>query len=379
MKRMRDMDHAMTQLAQMMNSIVHYQKLALDMLNQFYGADGSLVVEFDGELRTFASWRSGGIEYLKELETAIAHQWMTISNLQTTVGYPAVNGITIHRWQLAEGNACIAAYLEGTERTRLTAWCVILPREGHAIDETRLAILGKLAESAQVIHIISKGFLEVTSHGVLNVALAETSPWGLIAVDRQGRPRMMNARARSIVSRNNGILLQDGRVRLMRSSADRTLQSSITASIGRNRTDDEGTQVVAVPDKNGRILYAVEVRSFSSMNEVMGELGVVLLITDFDRERGASGQVLAKIFSLSERESEFAEVFGRGYRIDETARIMRISPNTARVHLQHVLRKTGTQSQVELAHVLSRLPCSMGNEAVPPPTVSGAGLLSDAM
>jgi len=42
---------------------------------------------------------------------------------------------------------------------------------------------------------------------------------------------------------------------------------------------------------------------------------------------------------------------------------MQISPNTARVHLQHVLRKTGAQNQVELARVLSRLPYSGSHES----------------
>lgn len=359
------MESTMTQLAQIMNSIVHYQKIALDMLNQFYGAVGSVVVEFDNELKTFASWRSKGIDYLKELETTIAHQWLAVAGSKAAICHSGIVGVRLHRWQLADGNVCIVAYMAGSERSRPTAWCIVLPKDKPQVEKEKLVMLEKLAEAAQVIHMMSKGFLEVASHGVLNISLAETSPWGLIAVDTEGQTRMMNARARTILARNNGILLNDGKVRLLRSSADRTLQSLISSSLQEAEGTDDDIQVVPVPAKDGRIRYAIEVKKFNSVNEFMRAPGAVLLITDFDREKGASGQVLAKVFSLSERESQFAEVFGRGYRIEETAKIMQISTNTARVHLQHVLRKTGTQSQVELAHVLSRLPCSTSEESEP--------------
>lgn len=358
------MDNTMTKLAQIMNSAVKSQGLVLDMLDHFFKATGSLVVEFDGEFKTFASWRSKGIDHLEEMETAIARHWLTLRYRNIPPEQP-FRGIIVDSW-FQEGknnqrNVCLAAYLSASDKVRPTAWCVVLPEERGPADEADKAMLEKLVEPVQTIHTMSKGFVEVASQGIMAKALAETSPWGLAIVDLQSQVRFMNAQARSILARNNGITLSDGRVKLARSAADRALQLLIATVLKGEVdevTDGDGFRVVSVPGSDDKVGYAIEVRPYSPMKDIFREPAALLIITDFDQAKTASGPVLAKVFSLSERESEFAEVFGRGHRLEETARLMQISPNTARVHLQHVLRKTGAQNQVELARVLSRLPYS---------------------
>lgn len=362
------MDNTMTTLAHIMNSALRSQGLVLDMLDHFFGATGSLVVEFDGEFKTFASWRSKGIDHFEEMETAIARHWLTLKYKSAPTDHVPVRGAVIDSWVQENRGAksvCLVAYLSASERVRPTAWCVVLPEEHGPVDEADRALLGKLVEPVQTIHTMSKGFLEVASQGILTRTLAETSPWGLAIVDGHGQVRFMNAQTRSILARNSGLTLTDGRIKLARSAADRALQLLIAATLKSNSEDEpdkDDFRVVSVPGSDDKVGYAVEVRPYAPMKDILREPAALLIITDFDQAKTVSGPVLAKVFSLSERESEFAEVFGKGYRLEETAKLMRISPNTARVHLQHVLRKTGAQNQVELARVLSRLPYSGTHE-----------------
>jgi len=361
------MDNAMTRLAHIMNSAVRSEGLVLDMLDHFFRATGSLVVEFDTEFKTFASWRSKGVDHFEEMETAIARRWLMLRHRNAPSEQP-LRGIVIDTWlqedKSKQKSTCLAAYLSPSDKVRPTAWCVILPDERGPADEADKALLEKLVEPVQTIHTMSKGFVEVASQGIMAKALAETSPWGLAILDLKSQVRFMNAQARSILARNNGITLSNGRVKLARSAADRALQQLIAMVLnGDEVTDSDGFRVVPVPGSDDKVGYAIEVRPYAPMKDILREPAALLIITDFDQAKTASGPVLAKVFSLSERESEFAEVFSRGYRLEETARLMQISPNTARVHLQHVLRKTGAQNQVELARVLSRLPYSGSHES----------------
>jgi DNA-binding CsgD family transcriptional regulator len=65
---------------------------------------------------------------------------------------------------------------------------------------------------------------------------------------------------------------------------------------------------------------------------------------------------VTKVFTLSEREAELAELFASGLRVDAIAGRMRISVNTARVHLRNVFAKTGCTSQIELARTFAHMP-----------------------
>ncbi len=364
------MDKSLTALGHVMSSALRSQGLALEMLDRFFDAVGSLVIEFDVEFKTFSSWRSKGISNLVAIETNVARRWLELRRRRNAEsGHIEVGGEAhqppqppmMDRWSLNETQSCIAAYIEGSDKQRPTAWCVTLPEHRSLDCVSELALLEKLVEPVQTIHAMSKGFMEVASHGVLTKLLADASPWGLILLDVKGGARYINAQARTILERGNGVQLVNGKVKLSRSAADRALQCLIEKALSQEEQsfdDRSGIKVVPVPGTDGKVGYAVEVRPFAPMGGVVQEPSALLLITDLDRTKTASGQVLAKVFSLSERESQFAEVFGRGHKLQETAKLMQISPNTARVHLQHVLRKTGAQNQIELARVLSRLPHS---------------------
>ena len=357
------MNNDLTMLSRMMSAVPHSQALILDMLDRLFKGAGSLIVEFDREFRTFSSWRSKRLSHVDSIETAVARQWIE-SVQRRALGTDTANGsdsgrIVMDRWVFQNRYHCLGAYLTADDNAPHTAWCILLPMAQGAASDAQVTLLQQLVEPIQSIHNMSKCFLEVASHGVLTEILAEVSPWGIAVVDSKGAVRFMNAQARTILARLNGLELTTERVKLHRAAADRALQMLINAALSAPDTSEMGqTNVVSVPGSDNRIVYAIEVRPFAPMSEVLGQPCALLIITDLDQAKSVAGPVLAKVFSLSQRESQFAEVFGRGYRLQETAKLMQISPNTARVHLHHVLQKTGTQNQVELARVLSRLPYS---------------------
>jgi len=63
----------------------------------------------------------------------------------------------------------------------------------------------------------------------------------------------------------------------------------------------------------------------------------------------------ADLFDLSPREVEVAEALLAGHSVESLCVLLGISRNTAKVHLHSIFRKTGTNRQSELVHLLSNI------------------------
>lgn len=63
----------------------------------------------------------------------------------------------------------------------------------------------------------------------------------------------------------------------------------------------------------------------------------------------------AELFDLSPREAEVAEALLAGHSVESLGALLGISRNTAKVHLQSIFRKTATNRQSELVHLLSNV------------------------
>ncbi len=76
-------------------------------------------------------------------------------------------------------------------------------------------------------------------------------------------------------------------------------------------------------------------------------------------------------FGLTRREAEVAAALGSGLTVGEAAETLGITRGTATTHQKHIYSKLGINSQVQLVHLLSRLPRSPLNRMTP---VEGNGL-----
>jgi len=177
-------------------------------------------------------------------------------------------------------------------------------------------------------------------------------PWGVLVVDQQRRILFANPRARSFLQAKNGLREQDGKLRVERTSIDRGLDKLICRVAAGNypaATQD----TVGVPDRQGQIRYALKVARCRTESE---EVAALLVISDLVSAARMSRASVAQVFRLTEREAEFAELFASGLCIATIADQMGISAHTARVHLRHVLAKTGCASQIELARRFAYMP-----------------------
>jgi DNA-binding CsgD family transcriptional regulator len=181
-------------------------------------------------------------------------------------------------------------------------------------------------------------------------------PWGVLIVDETCQIFLSNPRGQAFLRAGNGLEERSGKLRLERSSSDRSLRELVqwATAPGRTKTDPpSGSNTLGVPGHDGRIRFALRVVSCSH-----GETrrAALVIIADLASAAHMDRASAVRVFRLSTREGHFAELFAAGYRIDAIAEVMGVTPNTARVHLRHVFAKTGCHNQIELARKFASIP-----------------------
>ena len=183
--------------------------------------------------------------------------------------------------------------------------------------------------------------------------LQQCIPWGIVIVDQQRRIVFANPRGRAFLDAKSGLEERSGRVHVERANIDRSLSELVQRAAAASPTTIFSEETVGVPDRQGHTRYAVKV---IRCRTDQGEAAALLIITDLLSSVHVSRAAVTKVFHLSDREAELAELFASGLRIDAIAPRMRISVNTARVHLRNVFAKTGCASQIELARTFAYMP-----------------------
>jgi DNA-binding CsgD family transcriptional regulator len=183
--------------------------------------------------------------------------------------------------------------------------------------------------------------------------LQQCIPWGILIVDQQRRILFANPRGRSFLDAKTGLEERSGKVHVERANIDRAFGELVRRAAAASPNSTLAEETVGVPNRQGQTRYALKVMPCRTDQ---GDAAALLVITDLLSSVHVSREALGTVFHLSDREAEFAELFGSGLRIDAIARRMGIAVNTARVHLRNVFTKTGCASQIELARTFAYMP-----------------------
>jgi DNA-binding CsgD family transcriptional regulator len=189
--------------------------------------------------------------------------------------------------------------------------------------------------------------------------ILERLPMGVVLLDAQGKVLLANRRAGEMMSERDGLAVAaDGALQL---GAGATARSG-----GADRTWPP-TGVLAVPRPSGRpplSVLGVPLSSGPSTPE-RGHPSVALFVGDPLRRAECPEHLLCKLHGLTRAEARLTTVLIQGNSIEEAARQLSITRDTARTHLKRVFSKTGTSRQGELISLLLSSPALFGVE--PPP------------
>ena len=184
------------------------------------------------------------------------------------------------------------------------------------------------------------------------------APVALACVDVLLRVRFANASAHRLFGRRDGILVQEGRLRLP--LQDRLEAQLRLAIAGDGEAADALQGAVHVARPSGARPYEVSVRIGSS-GPAAGEPLGVLFIRDPEESAPITEEELRRRFGLTQAEARTALAVVQESGIEHAAGSLGLRAATVRGYLRQVFQKTGAHTQADLIRLVlcggTRLRC----------------------
>jgi DNA-binding CsgD family transcriptional regulator len=182
-------------------------------------------------------------------------------------------------------------------------------------------------------------------------------PYGVVVVDAAGRMLWSNRAGGEILAENDHLVVRGLVLHASASDVDRELCKLISEAA---RTGSDGGLhaggALQVPRRAPARPLSVLVSPLRPGEPgaffLPSSAAVLLLVIDPDRRRELPPMVLMRLYQLTRMEAALAVRIASGMTLERAADELTIATSTARLHLQRVLRKTGTHRQVELVRLL---------------------------
>lgn len=178
---------------------------------------------------------------------------------------------------------------------------------------------------------------------------------GVIFIDADRKILRMNAEARRLCTRSNGLLARQQRLSAVSRAVDKLLQQSLGATLDTAAgINPQAGAVVAIPrplpDRPLSVI-CMPVTDRSSVHTAR----MMVLLRDPDRSIQAASEALKVVFGLSPTETRIAAMIADGKTLQDAAKSIGHAINTSRYMLKRVFRKTATSSQSELAALVGKI------------------------
>lgn len=217
--------------------------------------------------------------------------------------------------------------------------------------ETLDAILPYLRRAFLVAYRLESG----ERRNAMLVRAIEHSTTGITLLEAHGQIVYTNQAAREILSQDDGLFAEAGRLHASRKADDDALQDLVRGAVG-SRPDHRPLigGILAVPRRSGKAPYTVvavpvHLEPTALRND---EAVATVFLSDPTALREISDTHIRHIYRLTPKEAQLAVLLAGGATVAAAATALGMAEKTARIHLQGLFRKTGTRRQVDLVRVL---------------------------
>lgn len=225
-------------------------------------------------------------------------------------------------------------------------------RRGH-VQPAQIRVFERLVPHIERAFQVARQVGGAKLYAEASVAILDRLPQGVVLLDRNGCIIAMNRAAAAIARDGDGLAVVDRRLAARRSSDAAILQRMLGRAVAQP-PGSGGVHALARP--SGRRPYALLVSPLPAESSLFAaqQPAAVVFISDPERVQEVPADTLVRLYGLTRTEAALAERLATGMTIERAAAAMDIALATARLHLQHVLKKTGTHRQSELIGLLLR-------------------------
>jgi len=195
-------------------------------------------------------------------------------------------------------------------------------------------------------------------HSALSAAgvVLDQSPFGLFIIGRDGHVLYTNTAAKNQCKANAGMRLRNQRLIFGDREIRGAFEDMLAAARHGGREDDPRLQPISMEKANGGGSYQIGLRRLQ-LPALRGSLAtrkvVALYVYDTEKRMELSVSGLKSLYELTDAEARVCELLYRSRNLPEAAKILGVSINTAKTHLNRSFRKVGVQSQAELVRRLN--------------------------
>ena len=186
-----------------------------------------------------------------------------------------------------------------------------------------------------------------------------------VILDASGHVIHMNALARDILHRQDGITLANDTLALTHPADAQRLRDAISRAITVGRAAKPGiVEVLRARRPSGAGHYGMMIRpaagAVGSEEATVSPAVAVFISVEEGSQSPPPVETIRKLFELTHKEAQLALCLANGRSLQEAASDLGITLNTARAHLRSTFSKTGIDRQARLVRAILRSVAQLG-------------------
>ena len=229
------------------------------------------------------------------------------------------------------------------------------PRGGRAFGEEDRRELDQVLPHLQRAFQIHERLQALPGREMLAFDVLDGLAVGVAVVDAQSRLLFANRIADGVLSSADGLTVSQGRVRALDARRAGELARAIAEAAGAGSTAGMAAgDMIVIERLSGSKLTLLVAPLGEGRWRGTGSPAAALVFCETNNTALVPERALAKIYGLTAAEARMLAALATGQRLAEFAAAAHISIGTARIHLKHILSKTGYHRQVDLIRAITR-------------------------
>jgi len=231
-------------------------------------------------------------------------------------------------------------------------------QQAGAFEDYHLRLLASLMPHLQ--HATRRG--EYLWQLAIILDVFDCMQFAVMVVDKRRRLLFSNRTTEEYLNNEDGIQIRDGKVwirgRQNSSSFSNMIVRAATGTEQDGMSQSSKAIMVARGDRRNLPLWVIVSPLTRRLRRVVCQEDEVALVYVIFPERVSkiSETTLRTLFDLTHAEQKLAKLILEGYRLDEAAKHLGISINTARTHMKRIYAKTNTERQTDLVRLFLTSP-----------------------
>lgn len=265
--------------------------------------------------------------------------------------------------QYSKAEYSLIVTLFGSNNKTLTGIGVFRNPGKVPFDQEECDLMGELVPHFKRAFTLHKQLASMDMNQRMAMSALDHIPMGIFVVTGEGKIRFSNDSGQELLNQNDGLSNRSGYLSLKMANEDRAFHRYLGSAV---KTFNQGTsptpsQTFSVTRRNvDEPLWAM-VSPLASNNLPLG-MGVtdqpmaIIFISDPRKPQETPPELLQRLFGFTRREAEVVEQLVSGQSLQESAKTLDISEQTARSHLKSAFGKTQTTRQGDLVRMVLSSP-----------------------